>query len=57
MLASWVVLLVAPLILRRFGRTGINVMTRFMGLLVMVVGVQFILDGVRAVVLSTRAAA
>jgi multiple antibiotic resistance protein len=53
MLVSWSVLLVAPFLLRRFGRTGINVMTRLMGLLVMVVGVQFIIDGVRAVVLST----
>ena len=38
-------MLVAPLLLHTFGRTGLNVMTRIMGLLVMVVGVQFVLDG------------
>ncbi len=40
-----VALLVAPLLLQRFGQTGLNVMTRIMGLLVMVIGVQFVLDG------------
>lgn len=39
------VLMVAPLLLRTFGQTGLNVMTRIMGLLVMVIGVQFVLDG------------
>lgn len=42
---SWLVLLVAPLVLRTFGQTGLNVMTRIMGLLVAVIGVQFVLDG------------
>ena len=42
---SWLVLLGAPLVLRTFGQTGLNVMTRIMGLLVTVVGVQFVLDG------------
>lgn len=49
MLISWGVLAVTPLIVRRVGRTGMNVMTRLMGLLVMVVGVQFIIEGVRTV--------
>ncbi|HZF67411.1 MAG TPA: MarC family protein [Gemmatirosa sp.] len=49
MLLSWAVLSVAPTLLRRFGRTGLNVMTRVMGLIVMVIGVQFVIDGVRAV--------
>lgn len=31
------------------GRTGMNVMTRLMGLIVMVVGVQFTIEGVRTV--------
>jgi MarC family membrane protein len=47
---SWLVLLAAPALLRTFGQTGLNVMTRLMGLLVMVVGVQFVIDGVRVVV-------
>ena len=49
MAISWAVLSVAPMLLRRFGQTGLNVMTRIMGLLVMVVGVQFMIDGIRAV--------
>ena len=54
---SWAVLAVAPMLLRRFGQTGLNVMTRIMGLLVMVVGVQFIIDGVRTVALDIMRAA
>ena len=50
--ASWAVLALAPAILRRFGRTGLNVMTHIMGLIVMVVGVQFVIDGVRAIVVD-----
>lgn len=39
------ILLIAPLMLRTLGQTGLNVITRVMGLLVMVIGVQFVLDG------------
>lgn len=53
---SWAVLSVAPMLLRRFGQTGLNVMTRIMGLLVMVVGVQFMIDGVRAVAVDILSA-
>ena len=56
MLISWAVLAVAPALLRRLGQTGLNVMTRLMGLLVMVVGMQFILDGLRAVATDFMAA-
>ncbi|MGI8547921.1 MAG: MarC family protein [Gemmatimonadaceae bacterium] len=49
MLLSWGILAVSPFIVRRVGPTGMNVMTRLMGLLVMVVGVQFIIEGVRTV--------
>jgi multiple antibiotic resistance protein len=49
---SWVALLGGPAILRMLGQTGINVSTRLMGLLVMVVGVQFVLDGLRTAVLE-----
>lgn len=48
-MVSWGALAVAPMLLRRFGQTGLNVMTRIMGLLVMVVGVQFMIDGIRSV--------
>src|SRR5688572_28203545 len=54
---SWAVLAVAPMLLRRFGQTGLNVMTRIMGLLVMVVGVQFMIDGIRAVAIDVMSAA
>ena len=57
MAVAWGVLAVAPMLLRRFGQTGLNVMTRIMGLLVMVVGVQFIIEGVRTVALDILAAA
>lgn len=46
MAITWAVLSVAPLLLQRFGTTGLNVLTRVMGLLVMVIGMQFIINGV-----------
>ena len=49
---SWAVLAMAPAMLRRLGHTGLNVLTRIMGLIIMVIGVQFVLDGVRAFVAS-----
>ena len=52
MAVAWGVLSAAPFVLRRFGQTGMNVMTRIMGLLVMVIGVQFIINGVSAVVIA-----
>ncbi len=50
MLICWAVLAIAPRVFKRLGQTGINVMTRLMGLLAMVIGVQFVIDGVRTVV-------
>lgn len=55
MVISLVVLLSAPALLRLLGQTGINVMTRIMGLLIMVIGVQFVLDGVSTAVRLLRA--
>ncbi len=52
MVISWLVLGIAPFIVQRVGRTGMNVMTRLMGLLIMVIGVQFIIEGVRTVALD-----
>ena len=45
----WALLAAAPLVTRRIGTTGMNVMTRLMGLLVMVVGAQFVINGVTVV--------
>ena len=44
------VLLLAPVLLHAVGQTGLNVVTRIMGLLVTVIGVQFVLDGLRGAV-------
>jgi multiple antibiotic resistance protein len=49
---AWVVLTAAPRLIGFFGQTGLNVMTRIMGLLVAVIGVQFILDGVGPVLVE-----
>jgi len=49
---AWVVLTAAPRLIWFFGQTGLNVMTRIMGLLVAVIGVQFIVDGVRPVLVE-----
>lgn len=46
---TFVVLSAAPRIVRFFGQTGLNVMTRIMGLLVTVIAVQFIVDGSRPI--------
>jgi multiple antibiotic resistance protein len=42
---SWMVLAAAPAVTRRMGPTGMNVFTRLMGLLVMVLGAQFVING------------
>lgn len=52
MASSWVTLAAAPMLTRRLGRTGMNVMTRLMGLLVMVIGAQFVINGATTVVLE-----
>jgi multiple antibiotic resistance protein len=46
---SWAVLSAAPRLVKFFGTTGLNVMTRIMGLLVTVIAVQFIVDGARPI--------
>lgn len=42
-------LLLAPHLMSVLGRTGLNVVVRLMGLLVMVIGVQFVIDGTGAI--------
>jgi multiple antibiotic resistance protein len=48
----WITLAAAPVLTRRMGQTGMNVMTRLMGLLVMVIGAQFVINGTTTVVLD-----
>lgn len=45
--STWLILKQAPRILGVIGATGVNVMTRIMGLLVAVIAVQFVMDGIR----------
>lgn len=52
MLLTWLVLSIAPRIAQRLGKAGLNVFSRIMGLIVMVVGVQFVIDGATTVVLD-----
>lgn len=46
MLLTWAVLTLAPAIGKKLGRTGLNITTRLFGLLVIVIGMQFLADGV-----------
>lgn len=43
----WAAFRYGPLILDRLGRTGINVVTRIMGLIMAAIGVEFIANGLR----------
>ncbi|HET7322678.1 MAG TPA: MarC family protein [Longimicrobiaceae bacterium] len=52
LLICWGVLAAAPRLTRFFGQTGLNVMTRIMGLLVTVIAVQFIVDGSRSILVD-----
>jgi len=52
LLICWITLAAAPMLTRRMGQTGMNVMTRLMGLIVMVVGAQFVINGATTVVLD-----
>lgn len=44
----WILFKVSPIIVEVLGRTGINIMTRIMGLLLMSLGIEFILVGLKA---------
>lgn len=46
-LCCWVLFRSAPLIVRFLGQTGINVITRIMGILLMALGIEFVAVGVR----------
>ena len=54
---SYVVLSTAPRLIDFFGQTGLNAMTRIMGLLVTVIGVQFVIDGARPILVEIVRAA
>jgi multiple antibiotic resistance protein len=50
-------LLLAPAIMRVLGRSGVQVITQVMGLIMCVIGIQFILDGLRPVVIEILSSA
>lgn len=47
-LCCWGVFRLAPWLVRLLGQTGINVITRIMGLLLMALGIEFIVTGIKA---------
>lgn len=47
-LCCWGLFRIAPWLVRWLGQTGINVITRIMGLLLMALGIEFIVTGVKA---------
>lgn len=52
LVTCWLLLRAAPALTRRMGQTSMNVLTRLMGLLVMVVGAQFVINGTTVVALD-----
>jgi MarC family membrane protein len=49
MVVTGVMLALSPALLRRLGPQGVSLTTKIMGLIVLVIGVQFVLDGTAAV--------
>lgn len=47
-LCCWGIFRIAPWLVRLLGQTGINVITRIMGLLLMALGIEFIVTGIKA---------
>ena len=54
-LACYLILRESGRLLQVLGQTGINVLTRLMGLLLAVVAVQFVIDGIKQVLLEITA--
>ena len=45
-------LIISPAIIRLIGKSGIHVVTQVMGLIMCVIGIQFIINGIRPVVIE-----
>jgi multiple antibiotic resistance protein len=52
-----VALWLAPVLMRRLGRSGIMLVTRVLGLIMCVIGIQFVIDGAKPVVIDVIRAA
>lgn len=50
--ATAAILIVSPRILRRLGNGGLELITKVMGLIIVVIGVQFIVDGARPILVD-----
>lgn len=55
--ATGMVLLVAPRVIARMGPSGLEIVTRIMGLVVLVIGVQFVIDGIKPIAVDLLRAA
>ena len=53
MLVCWVLMLATPRLMKVFGVTGANVMSRLSGVILAALAVQFIIDGIRGSFLSS----
>jgi multiple antibiotic resistance protein len=52
-----VVLLVSPRIVKFIGKTGIAVITKVIGLIVCTIGIQFVIDGLKPIIINILASA
>lgn len=52
--ASYLVLRIAPFLFRILGKTGLNVLTRLMGIILTAIAVQFIVDGIDKALISMK---
>lgn len=50
--ATGLVLAIAPRVIARMGPSGLELVTRVMGLVVLVIGVQFVIDGIKPIVVE-----
>lgn len=51
-LLTWIILLSSSRLIKLLGQTGINVMMRIMGLIVMVIAVEFFFSGLKPIILG-----
>lgn len=50
--ATFGLLLLAPTVLRRLGKSGTDLITKVMGLIIVVIGVQFVIDGIKPIAIE-----
>ena len=57
MVATCAILVLSPLLTRHLGAAGLELVTKVMGLIILVIGIQFIINGIRPVALEILRAA